>query len=232
MRATTYGEHLTQLTYLGLINAYLVREDDGLTLVDTALARAASGILAAAERLGAPIRRIVLTHAHLDHVGTLDALATRLTDAEVLIGTREARLLAGDRSLDPDEPRGRLASFKTTRTRPTRTLGAGDRVGSLLVVPAPGHTPGQVALLDDRDRTLIAADAYITVGAVATSAKGDWRFPFPALGAWHRPTALRSARELRALDPTRLAAGHGPVIDAPGAAMDAAISRADGGSRT
>jgi glyoxylase-like metal-dependent hydrolase (beta-lactamase superfamily II) len=225
MRTTAHGSNLIQLTHLRLLNAYLVREDDGLTLVDTTMGRAHRGILAAATALGAPIRRIVLTHAHLDHVGTLDALAAELPGVEVLIGTREARLLAGDRTLDPDEPKGRLASFKQTRTQPTGTLDPGDRVGSLEVAAAPGHTPGQIALLDVRDRTLIAGDAFITIGSVATSAKGDWRFPFPALGAWDRATALRTARELRALEPSRLAAGHGPVVDAPAAAMDAAIAR-------
>jgi glyoxylase-like metal-dependent hydrolase (beta-lactamase superfamily II) len=39
-------------------------------------------------------------------------------------------------------------------------------------------------------------------------------------------TALETARALRALDPARLAPGHGKVIEAPGAAMDAAITRA------
>ena len=43
------------------------------------------------------------------------------------------------------------------------------------------------------------------------------------MATWHKPTALESARALRALDPARLAVGHGPIVDAPGAAMDKAI---------
>jgi hypothetical protein len=46
------------------------------------------------------------------------------------------------------------------------------------------------------------------------------------MSTWHRPTALQTARELRALDPARLAAGHGKIVENPGAAMEAAISRA------
>jgi glyoxylase-like metal-dependent hydrolase (beta-lactamase superfamily II) len=42
---------------------------------------------------------------------------------------------------------------------------------------------------------------------------------------WHRPTALESAKELRKLDPARLAPGHGKIIESPGAAMDKAIAR-------
>ena len=90
---------------------------------------------------------------------------------------------------------------------------------------APGHTPGQVAFRDPRDGTLYCGDAYATVGSVATTAKPDWRFPFTGFATWHKPTALASARALRALDPARLAPGHGKVVEAPGAAMDAAIAR-------
>jgi glyoxylase-like metal-dependent hydrolase (beta-lactamase superfamily II) len=39
-----------------------------------------------------PIRRIVLTHAHFDHVGSLDALARALPGVEVLISARDVRL--------------------------------------------------------------------------------------------------------------------------------------------
>jgi hypothetical protein len=63
---------------------------------------------------------------------------------------------------------------------------------------------------------------------VETSAKVNWRFPLPALATWDKPTTVRTARELRALDPARLAVGHGNVVEAPTAAMDAAIARAEG----
>ena len=172
--------------------------------------------------------RIALTHAHGDHVGGLDALAEQLPAVEVAISTRDARLLAKDKTTDPGEPpEAKLrGSYPGTKTRPTRTLSPGDRVGSLEVVAAPGHTPGHVAFLDTRDRTLIAGDAFSTLGGVATTAKPNPRFPLPAFATWHRPTALESARTLRALDPSRLAVGHGKIVDAPGAAMDAAIAKA------
>jgi len=221
--------NLTRVSRFGLVNALLVEEEDGLTVVDTGLAGSAKAIRAAADRLGRPIARILLTHAHGDHVGSLDALAEGLPGVEVLISERDAPLLAQDKTPRPGEPgdaryRG---SYPGTRTRPTRLLVPGDRVGSLEVLAAPGHTPGHVALLDTRDRTLLAGDAYSTLGGVATSAAPNWRFPLPFAATWHRGLALRSARELRALDPARLAPGHGKVVEAPAAAMDAAIARAD-----
>jgi glyoxylase-like metal-dependent hydrolase (beta-lactamase superfamily II) len=219
--------NLTRISRFGFVNAYLVGEDDGLTLVDTMVPRSAKPILAAAKQLGAPIVRIALTHAHGDHIGSLDDLAAALPDAEVLISARDARLLQKDMTLEPSEPKDKLrGGYPGARTRPTRTLSPGENVGSLEVVAAPGHTPGQVAFLDRRDRTLLCGDAFSTLGGVATAAKANPRFPLVAMATWHRPTALQTARELRALDPARLAPGHGRVVEAPGAAMDAVIAKA------
>src|SRR6476661_3394939 len=217
----------TRITRLGMVNAYLVDEDDGLTLIDTALPRSGKAIQKAAARLGKPIRRIVLTHAHQDHIGSLDELAEKLPGVEVLISARDARLLAKDMSLDPGEEKGKLrGGYTGARTRPTGTLTPGERVGSLEVVASPGHTPGHVALLDTRDRTVYCGDTFSTLGGVATSAKPNPRFPLPALATWHRPTVVESARALRALDPARLAPGHGAIVEDPGARMDAAIAKA------
>src|SRR3954454_1693175 len=219
--------NLTRISRFGFVNAYLVSEDDGLTLVDTLVPRSAKAVLRAAQGLGAPIVRIALTHAHGDHIGSLDDLAAALPGVDVSISARDARLLAKDMTLDPGEPQDKLrGSYPGARTRPTRTVEAGDRLGSLEVVAAPGHTPGHVAFLDVRDRTLYCGDAFSTLGGTATSAKVNPRFPLPTLATWHRPTALRTARELRSLDPARLAPGHGTVVEAPAAAMDAAIAKA------
>ena len=46
------------------------------------------------------------------------------------------------------------------------------------------------------------------------------------MATWHRPTALETAKALRALDPKRLAPGHGKVVEDPGEAMDRAIAKA------
>ena len=216
---------VTRVTRLGIVNAFLVREDDGLTLIDTAIPKSAKAIQAAARELGAPIVRIALTHAHGDHIGSLDELAGELGSAEVLISARDARLLGGDKSLDPGEEGKLRGSYPGAKTRPTRTIAPGERVGSLEVIASPGHTPGHIAFLDTRDRTLYCADAFSTLGGVATTAKANWRFPLPALATWHRPTALETAKALRALDPARLAPGHGKVVEAPRGAMDRAIAR-------
>lgn len=217
---------VTRVSRFGLVNCYLVREEDGLTLVDTMLPRSGKRIVAASQRLGAPIVRIVLTHAHADHIGSLDELHALLPDAEVIVSARDARLLAKDMTLDPGEPQDKLrGGYPGATTAPTRTVADGDVVGSLRVIASPGHTPGHVSLLHTRDDTLICGDAYSTLSGVATAAKGRPLFPLVASATWHKPTALETARRLAALAPARLAPGHGSIVEAPVSAMEAAIAR-------
>jgi glyoxylase-like metal-dependent hydrolase (beta-lactamase superfamily II) len=220
---------LSFLPRLFPVNCYLVEEKDELTLIDTALPYSADAILQAAAQIGKPITRILLTHAHIDHVGGLDRLTAKLPQVPVHISRRDARLLSGDAALEPGEPdtpiRGSLP--KRLRTKADVLLAEGDRIGSLLAVAVPGHTPGSFAFLDTRNHALIAGDAFQTRGGVAVSGQLRPLFPFPALATWNRQAALESARKLRQLNPSLLAVGHGRILLEPQAAMDRAIAEAE-----
>jgi glyoxylase-like metal-dependent hydrolase (beta-lactamase superfamily II) len=222
MKATPLSDHLIQLTRFGLMNAYLVREDDGFTLVDTTMGKVGQELVDAARAAGGPIRRVALTHGHGDHVGGLDNLKDTLgTELEVYMPEIDARILAGERVVE-----GKLTgSWPTVRTAPDVRLAAGDRVGSLEVVSSPGHTPGHIAFLDTRDRALIAGDVFTAFGALNVSDHVYWRFPVAALATYDKARDRESARALRALDPSLLVVGHGPATRTPAAAMDAAIGR-------
>ena len=227
MKVRQFGENLWQLTRMGAFNSYLVREDDGLTVIDTNLSGSAGDILQAAEAQGLPITRVTLTHAHGDHVGSLDEVSAAVPEAEIAFTERTARFLQGELELLPQEPQAELrGSFVERATQPTRTLVPGQRLGSLRIVAAPGHTPDHVAFLDERDGTLIAGDAFQTQAGIAVAGMMRWLFPFPALATWHLPTALETAVTLRDLQPARLAVGHGRVLENPLAAMDEAIAAA------
>lgn len=227
MKVTRHGQNLWQLTQMFVFNSFLVAEDDGLTLVDTGMGSKADDFLEAAQEIGQPIRRITLTHAHVDHIGALDALASQLADVEVTFSERTAEFLSGNVTLREGEPQSKIrGGFEERETQAARFLGVGDCVGSLRVVAAPGHSPDQIAYLDERDGTLIAGDAFQTAGGIAVTGHMRLLFPFPALATWHPPTALKSAVTLRELEPTRLAVGHGRVLDSPLDEMDRAIARA------
>src|SRR5579864_1061672 len=224
MKVTTCSKNLFQLTHLGAINCYLVREIDGFTLIDTADSGQAPFIIQEAEKLDIPILRILLTHAHVDHVGSLDALHAALPDAQIGISERDARFLTGDQSLDPSEPQFPLrGSYPICTTKPTRLLHDGDRIGSLQVIATPGHTPGHLAFLDIRDRSLIVGDAFQMLGGIAVAGKIRPLFPFPALATWHKGLALESARTLLELEPSSLSVGHGRTLRNPQVAMKRAI---------
>lgn len=225
MKITAFGNNLFQLNHLRFVNCYLVREDDGFTLVDASWpASQARPILQSARKLGLPIVRIVLTHAHVDHVGALDTLHEALSEIPVIISERDARFLAGDLSLDPGEPQTKLrGGYPVCKTKPTLLLHEGERVGSLEAIATPGHTPGHFAFLDTRDRALIAGDAFQTQGGIAVSGVVKPLFPLPALATWNKRLSLESARKLLALHPSLLAVGHGRMLANPQEAMEQAV---------
>lgn len=210
------------------VNCYFVEEEDGLTLIDAALPYSVKGILLTAQQIGKPITNIVLTHAHDDHIGALDALKEALPDVPVYISKRDARLLEGDTTLQRDEPNTPIKGGvpKKVQTRPDILLEDGDRIGSLLAIMTPGHTPGSMSFLDTRNNALIVGDAFQTRGGTAVSGQMKFWFPFPAMATWSKEIALQSAEKLREYDPSLLAAGHGKMIKDPGAAIDSAIREA------
>jgi len=222
MKTQNLTSNLIQLTRYRFVNAFLVREPDGFTLVDTTLGGAADALIEAAATAGAPIVRIALTHGHGDHLGSLDQLKGKLPDAQVLIPELDARILDGEQVVDGKLP----GSWKKPATKPDVRLQAGDRVGSLEVVATPGHSPGHVAFLDTRDRAVIGGDTFTSYGGLQVSNHFSFPFPFAAMATWDRAKDLQAAKTLRALDPSLLVVGHGPARPNPADAMDAAIAKA------
>lgn len=229
MKQTRITPEITQLTRIGLFNAFLVSESDGLTLVDTMLGGSEKEILEAARLLHQPIRRILLTHAHGDHVGSVDALESAMPGVEIAIGRRESRILARDFSLDPNEPKDKLrGSFPKVHAQPTMLLNESDVCGSLRVIATPGHTPGHMSLLDERSGTLIAGDALASVGGLRPVSDASWLFPLPKMATWHKPTALASAIKLAEIAPQYIAVGHGdPVVGNAAQQLRAAVRQGE-----
>jgi glyoxylase-like metal-dependent hydrolase (beta-lactamase superfamily II) len=211
------------------VNCYFIEETDSLTLIDAGLALHTKAILARADYLHKPISRIILTHAHDDHVGALDNLKKSLPDVTVYISRRDAKLLKGDRSLEAGETNTPIKGGvpKNVETQPNVLLKEGDQVGSLLAIYSPGHTPGSMSFLDTRNQSLIAGDAFQTKGGLAVSGQMRPWFPFPALATWSREAALESAYKLLDYQPELLAVGHGPMLHQPVEAIQQAISEAE-----
>jgi glyoxylase-like metal-dependent hydrolase (beta-lactamase superfamily II) len=228
MKAISVERNLLQLTQLGSINCYLVREDDGFTLVDTCFRGAHRFILQFVTTANTPVKRIILTHAHPDHVGSLDALRERLPSVELIISSREQRLYESDFSLDAEEAQSRISrgSFPRCKTNVDRTVVEGDTIGSLRVISAPGHTPGQIALFDVRNSALIVGDAFSSLFGLYVAGHLNWLCPFPTWATWDANTAYDSAQRLVQIAPSYLVTGHGPVLPNPVAKMNTAVAKA------
>lgn len=157
-------------------NAFLLDGDDGYTLVDVGWASAPQRIEAALDERGgklSDIRRIVLTHAHPDHVKGAATLVAR-TGARLLIHEADAPWLAAGR-VPPTGRSGaagrlldRLSPLHWTPITADVLLHDGDRIdeaGGLRVIHTPGHTAGHIALYYEPGDTLLVGDAIFNRGA-------------------------------------------------------------------
>ena len=184
MKITTFGANLIQLTrypVLFPVNCYLVREDDGFTLIDTGLPGSTAAILAAAQARGAPIRRIVLTHAHMDHVGGVAALKRARPAAEVVLHEADEPLYFAlpQQPALLGIPRGqwRQLGFEYEEPPPVeRHWQDGEiyQVGELefKVLHCPGHTPGHVVLFEPNERKVFVGDCLFAGSVGRTDLPG------------------------------------------------------------
>ncbi|MFK7804052.1 MAG: MBL fold metallo-hydrolase [Anaerolineae bacterium] len=229
MRVIKSGQSTYQLTRLGLMNCYLVDEGESLTLIDANLPNSADAILKAAADIGKPIRKIVITHAHMDHVGSVDQLAEKLTGVEFYASARSAAYMQGDFSLPAsDSGSVKMGNFPLVKTPVTQQIKDGDTVGSLIAIDSPGHTRDHISWLDQRDGTLYSGDSWQSAGGVAVMGDTRWLFPMPSLITWDKQVSVQSAKRTLSFNPKRLCPGHGKVIDNAFTKMQAAYKRAEG----
>jgi glyoxylase-like metal-dependent hydrolase (beta-lactamase superfamily II) len=131
-----------------------------------------------------------------------------------------------DTSLKGNEPQVKIKGVSAIKAQPTLLLAEGDLIGSLRAIDTPGHLPGHLSFLDERDGTLYAGDALICKGGLSISGFAPWFFPFPNFGTWDKATAVASAKKLLAYPIELFASGHGAIQPGGRPALTTAIAKA------
>jgi glyoxylase-like metal-dependent hydrolase (beta-lactamase superfamily II) len=158
------------------VNAFIVDGDEGVTLVDTGFFKRGSVIVAGLQTLGrsvADVAAVVLTHAHIDHVGGAAALQ-RASGATVMASAADAPAIRPEVPKPPAPLLDRFASLRPlARLFPQGKPVEVDAVvgeheeaplpADLTVIDTPGHTPGHVSyLLDRHGGVLFVGDAAVS----------------------------------------------------------------------
>lgn len=199
-----------------LVNVIAIEGVDGLTLVDAGAAGTVGALRGRLRSLGyglEDVRRVLVTHAHPDHVGGLPALVAAGAAVWAPAGDRawvdEGRAPPlPERSTLPPLQRlmARVPMAAMPVVRVERWIEAGEALDEvrpgLRTLALPGHTPGQLGFHLDREGVVIAGDALMHVA--------PWWHPPIAAFTSDLAAAYRSADALVALDPRVLVVGHGP----------------------
>jgi glyoxylase-like metal-dependent hydrolase (beta-lactamase superfamily II) len=199
------------------VNAFVVDGDEGVTLVDTGMPKRDAAIRTALTSIGRSLEdvtAIVITHAHVDHVGGAAALV-RGSRAAVYAPARDAPAIRGDRAKPFPPVADRLPPLKplfrlVPQGPPVEVdhLVDGDEDGrlpeDLTAIATPGHTPGHTSYLLDR------AGGVLFVGDAAVGARsGTVRRGLMNRG---EPTFDASVRRLAEHDFEVAVFGHGRPI--------------------
>ncbi|WP_407271364.1 MBL fold metallo-hydrolase [Radiobacillus sp. PE A8.2] len=215
-----------------IVNVFLVGnpETEDFVLVDAGMPKSADKIISVTEeRFGTNCRpkAIILTHGHFDHVGAIIELVDHW-NIPVYAHELELPFLTGKESYpepDPTVEGGIIA--KISPLFPNEPIDLGHHLnaipddGTIPHMPdykwihTPGHTPGHISLFREKDKTLIAGDAFVTVKqdslySVLTQAQEISGPPRYLTSDWK--SAKASVRKLEALKPSVAVTGHGTAL--------------------
>lgn len=227
------GQVVTEDVYsytIQIVNICFVGNEKKWSLIDAGMPKSAEKIIEEAENRFGPNARpeaIVLTHGHFDHVGAIIELIQHW-NVPVYAHELEIPYLTGQRKYpeaDPSVEGGLIARMSPYFPNEPIQLGSSikplpnDRSVPTLSdwrwIHTPGHSPGHVSFFREKDRALIAGDAFITVRQdelfkVLVQEKEITGPPRYFTTDWD--LARESVRKLAFLNPTVAVTGHGVPV--------------------
>ncbi|PPJ01535.1 MBL fold metallo-hydrolase [Nocardia nova] len=210
---------LPQLTALRFsqpndVNVYVWSDPEGVTLIDSGLPGAAGEIERGLRARGLTrddVQRVILTHAHDDHIGSAADLAE--WGAEIWVHHADADIVRGERpqpapvlrewehpiaeALEPGTPPRPAPVHRELRDGEVLDFGGGAEV-----LAVPGHTAGSLALHMSQHRVLFTGDTLANVRGVTKP--GVFNLDSTAVDA--------AARRLAELDVDVVCVGHGDAL--------------------
>lgn len=190
-------------------NVYLVINEKDLVVVDTGMPGNAKKIVAYIQKIGhqpSEVSTIILTHYHIDHAGSVKDLKD-LVNAKIAVGAGDKDFVSGDKPYPkPKNILARAASsfIKVAPVNVDITLKDADRIGSLTVIDAAGHTPGSIFLYDPQRKVLFAGDTL--------RLDGDKVVAGPKQYVWDEEKEQQSIAKLATLDFGVMLPGHGEIL--------------------
>jgi hydroxyacylglutathione hydrolase len=192
-------------------NVYLVIDGKEILIIDTGTSGNAKKIVAYIQKIGrqaSEVSTIILTHYHMDHVGSAKELKD-LTKAKVAEHLEDADFIAGRKPFP--KPKNILFRAVSSFIKPAPVevdvvLKDADRIGNLTVIFVPGHSPGSIALYDKQRKVLFAGDILRFDGAKVTGA--------PKQYTWDTAKEKNSIEKISELDFDIMLPGHGEVLKA------------------
>ena len=159
MKRVIEGVHAVSM---GLVNAFLIEGDDGLTMIDAGFPGKEAAVFEAIRELGGSpdqLSHLIFTHGHPDHIGSAAAIV-RETGARTYMHRLDIPVAESGGPFRPVRPARGLLPQVLCRLffRPReplepiaidQPLAAGDMLpvaGGIEVIHTPGHCAGQVAL--------------------------------------------------------------------------------------
>lgn len=211
------------------VNYYMIQDQTSgsWALVDAGLPWSAATIRNMAKELfgaGSRPAAIILTHGHFDHVGALKTLAEEW-DVPVYAHYMEVPYLTGKSAYPPADPSvgGGMMSLMSFMY-PKNPIDVHDYIKKLpsdnsipgfpewQFIHSPGHTPGHISLFREKDKVLIAGDAFVTTKAesvIYSITHMQHLSGPPKYFTSNWASAKLSVIKLAALDPEIIASGHG-----------------------